>query len=90
MKSCIISISGALLPTLLHWLLRRGVVEDSIESVMTSEDESPSSRQDLGGLRGGWNYETIASTPLVADAFRSFAKRALCLESVCFLEEVSR
>ncbi|CAM9916653.1 unnamed protein product, partial [Sphacelaria rigidula] len=37
-----------------------------------------------------WNYEKIAKDPKVADAFRAFAHRALCQESVSFLEEVTR
>lgn len=37
-----------------------------------------------------WNYETIARDPEVSEAFREFAHRALCQESVDFLEEVTR
>lgn len=37
-----------------------------------------------------WDYELIASVPEMAETFRTFANRALCQESVCFLEEVTR
>lgn len=40
--------------------------------------------------RRRWNYETIARIPAMAQAFRAFAHRALCQESVAFLEEVAR
>lgn len=52
-----------------------------------SDDELPSETQHQ---RQRWNYERIASFPGLADAFRAFAHRALCQESVCFLEEVTR
>lgn len=41
-------------------------------------------------LRTEWSYDKMASVPAVADAFRAFAWRALCQESVMFLEEVSK
>ncbi|CAM9379715.1 unnamed protein product [Ectocarpus sp. 6 AP-2014] len=37
-----------------------------------------------------WDFERIASTPLLAAAFEDYSKRALCHESVLFLSEVSR
>lgn len=37
-----------------------------------------------------WTYDKIAANPSMASAFRTFANRALCQESVWFLEEVSR
>ncbi|CAM9298964.1 unnamed protein product [Scytosiphon promiscuus] len=41
-------------------------------------------------LRTNWSYDKMASVPAVAEAFRAFAWRALCHESVMFLEEVAR
>lgn len=49
-----------------------------------------------GRDRGGrgtveeWSFEKLAGTPMLADAFEAFAKKALCHESVLFLIEVSR
>lgn len=37
-----------------------------------------------------WNYDKIAMNEPMAEAFRAFANRALCQESVWFLEEVAR
>ncbi|CAM9520498.1 unnamed protein product [Choristocarpus tenellus] len=37
-----------------------------------------------------WNFERLASTPMLASAFEDFARRALCHESVQFLVDVSR
>lgn len=37
-----------------------------------------------------WDFERLASTPLVAAAFEEFARKALCYELVVFLIEVSR
>lgn len=37
-----------------------------------------------------WNYEKIAQNEAMAEAFRAFANRALCQESLWFLEEVAR
>lgn len=37
-----------------------------------------------------WTYDKIAVDNSMAEAFRVFANRALCQESVWFLEEVSR
>lgn len=48
----------------------------------------------LGGESGYvhhmWNYEKIAQNEAMAEAFRAFANRALCQESLWFLEEVAR
>lgn len=41
-------------------------------------------------LRTKWSYDRIATVPAVEEAFRAFAWRALCQESVMFLEEVSK
>lgn len=41
-------------------------------------------------MTANWNYDKMASVPEVAEAFRAFAWRALCQESVMFLEEVAR
>eukprot|EP00752_Nemacystus_decipiens_P003194 g2955.t1 len=50
-----------------------------------------------GGGGGGsgqrmevWNFERLATTPLLAAAFEDFSRKALCHESVLFLIEVSR
>lgn len=37
-----------------------------------------------------WNFERLASTPLLAAAFEQFCHKALCHESVIFLREVAR
>ncbi|CAM9273182.1 unnamed protein product [Choristocarpus tenellus] len=37
-----------------------------------------------------WNFERLASTPMLASAFEEFARRALCQESVQFLVDVFR
>ncbi|CAM9534377.1 unnamed protein product [Sphacelaria rigidula] len=37
-----------------------------------------------------WSYDKMAQMPAVAEAFRAFAWRALCQESVMFLEEVRK
>lgn len=48
------------------------------------------------GAEGGeavgevWDFERLASTPLLAAAFEDYARRALCHESVLFLTEVAR
>lgn len=51
-----------------------------------------------GDARGGgssaaskkWSYDRMAARPGMAEAFREFAWRALCQESVMFLEEVTK
>lgn len=44
-----------------------------------------------GGRNGeGWDFERLATTPLLAAAFDDFSRKALCHESVLFLSEVSR
>ncbi|CAM9900504.1 unnamed protein product, partial [Laminaria digitata] len=45
---------------------------------------------DSGCSQHMWNYDKIAANEGMAEAFRAFANRALCQESVWFLEEVSR
>ena len=45
---------------------------------------------DSGSSQHMWNYDKIAANDGMAEAFRAFANRALCQESVWFLEEVSR
>eukprot|EP00752_Nemacystus_decipiens_P003193 g2954.t1 len=37
-----------------------------------------------------WNFERLSRTPMLAAAFDSFSRKALCHESVLFLSEVSR
>lgn len=69
-------------PPLCAWTCRyrRGRQTNQISSSV----EESSYSQNL------WNYEKIAANPSVAEAFRAFANRALCQESIWFLEEVSR
>lgn len=55
---------------------------------MTSRDEA--SRGESGYSQHMWNYDKIAANEDMAEAFRTFANRALCQESVWFLEEVAR
>lgn len=42
------------------------------------------------GIEDVWDFERLASTPLLAAAFEEFSRKALCHESVLFLSEVSR
>lgn len=42
------------------------------------------------GQQEMWDFERLASTPLLASAFEDFSRKALCHESVLFLSEVSR
>lgn len=58
------------------------------KSEMDSDDEVPSHGCKRPPEK--WDYEKIARVPELASAFRAFAHRALCKESVCFLEEVTR
>lgn len=67
-----------------------------------SNDTSEDGRDDPNGpmtvstavmastMRTKWSYDKMASVPAVAEAFRAFASRALCQESILFLEEVSK
>ena len=78
----------------------------SLRSLTSSQEDQSyvsESEGDLGGdggsgvvrtssmtLRTKWSYEKMAQVPAVAEAFRAFAWRALCQESVMFLEEVTK
>eukprot|EP00903_Cladosiphon_okamuranus_P005905 g5839.t1 len=52
--------------------------------------DSENEPDDGSTLRTKWSYDKMAAVPAVAEAFRAFAWRALCQESVMFLEEVSK
>lgn len=57
------------------------------------QDEDPGGTEEVGENNQNpqvWTYDKIAANPHMAAAFRAFANRALCQESVWFLEEVSR
>lgn len=54
------------------------------ERSVDGQDMTPST------LRARWSYDKMAAVPLVAEAFRAFAWRAMCQESVMFLEEVTK
>lgn len=63
----------------------------------SQEDDDPRGTSDSDAdpghgstLRTKWSYDKMAAVPAVAEAFRAFAWRALCQESVMFLEEVSK
>ena len=45
---------------------------------------------DAASAEETWNFERLASTPLLAAAFEDYARKALCHESVLFLSEVAR
>lgn len=70
--------------------------DPSLRSLNSSQDEGhyvSDSDTDVGDgstLRTKWSYDKMAAVPAVAEAFRTFAWRALCQESVMFLEEVSK
>lgn len=72
------------------------VVDPEIRSNETSEDghdleSSVLSTNTLAStMRTKWSYDKMASVPAVAEAFRAFAWRALCQESIMFLEEVAK
>ncbi|CAM9817612.1 unnamed protein product [Ectocarpus sp. 6 AP-2014] len=66
--------------------------ELSVRSNTSSQDESRLSDCDetASTVRTKWSYDTMATVPEVAEAFRGFAHRALCQESIMFLEEVTK
>ncbi|CAM9173461.1 unnamed protein product [Ectocarpus fasciculatus] len=66
--------------------------ELSLRSNTSSQDESRLSDCDAtpSTVRTKWSYDTMATVPEVAEAFRGFAHRALCQESIMFLEEVAK
>lgn len=60
-----------------------------------NSDSSQRYVQTSGWRRDGyagreWNFERLASTPLLAAAFEEFSRKALCHESVLFLSAVCR
>lgn len=62
-------------------LTESGSFQDSQSgSVSASDVTTPRRRK--------WSYESLAAVPGMAAAFRAFAFRALCQESVLFLEEI--
>lgn len=54
------------------------------------QGEQEKRRWTAEGLDGIWTYEHVVAVPEVGAAFEDFARRALCHESVLFLQEVSR
>ena len=60
------------------------------EPTSFGESGSASESDIKAARRRKWNYETLATVPEMAVAFRAFSFRALCQESVLFLEEVSK
>ncbi|CAM9298667.1 unnamed protein product [Scytosiphon promiscuus] len=83
-------------------VVARAVARNSAERIRHEDRRERSDGEQGEGLRdreeGGenaqspqmWTYDKIAADQSMAAAFRSFANRALCQESVWFLEEVSR
>lgn len=73
-------------------------------AIVASTAEGPQQRlgsEELGGaeleqrlasevVAGIWTYERVAAVPEFAAAFEEFARKALCQESVLFLQEVTR
>lgn len=53
-------------------------------------DSTPSSISADQSTGSQWSYDKMTTMPAVAEAFRVFAWRALCQESVMFLEEVTK
>lgn len=79
--------------TSVPWFATRG--SDSRQyhaSAVLAGDGGSGSRvgRGLGRRANVWDFERLASTPLLAAAFEDFAQKALCHESVLFLSEVSR
>ena len=69
--------------------------EQSLQSFNSSVEDGRGSDSEVGRgdgstLRTKWSYDKMAGVPAVAEAFRAFAWRALCQESVMFLEEVTK
>lgn len=66
--------------------------ELSVRSNASSQDESRLSECDetASTVRTKWSYDTMATVPEVEEAFRGFAHRALCQESIMFLKEVAK
>ena len=61
------------------------------DSQLDSQESLPASGSDVALPRKRtWSYETLAAVPGMAAAFRAFAFRALCQESVLFLEEAKK
>lgn len=60
------------------------------ESFQDAQSGSASATDMPSTSRRKWDYESLAVVPELAAAFRAFAFRALCQESVLFLEEVSK
>eukprot|EP00903_Cladosiphon_okamuranus_P005900 g5834.t1 len=80
-------------------VMARAAAKSSVAKARKSRGQSSSGRPRRGSRgsadSGGysqhmWNYDKIAMNPPLAEAFKAFANRALCQESVWFLEEVSR
>lgn len=78
---------------------RREAALRALKTTSPSQQTEPNSFNDSGSAsasevnaarRRRWSYESLASVPEMAVAFRSFSFRALCQESVLFLEEVSK
>ncbi|CAM9709543.1 unnamed protein product [Ascophyllum nodosum] len=63
---------------------KRGI-DDDPDGIMTERMDTSSTIRSMN-----WSYDKMASVPKMAEAFREFAWRALCQESVMFLEEVSK
>lgn len=72
---------------------------DTLNGVIHEDQFNSSSSQyyirNRGVRRDGyaghaWNFERLASTPLLAAAFEEFSRKALCHESVLFLSAVCR
>ena len=63
---------------------KRGIDDDFDDSRTERTDTSSTT------CSVNWSYDKMASVPKMAEAFRAFAWRALCQESVMFLEEVSK
>eukprot|EP00904_Undaria_pinnatifida_P008877 jgi/Undpi1/5119/HiC_scaffold_19.g08471.m1 len=61
------------------------------DSQLDSQESLPASGSDAALPRKkSWSYENLAAVPGMAAAFRAFAFRALCQESVLFLEEAKK
>lgn len=73
--------------------MKRGPLSDLTDpdSTLESLESHSASANDMQTpRRRKWTYESLAVVPGLASSFRQFAFRALCQESVIFLEEINK
>lgn len=65
-----------------------GFVTETDRSTIESPENTISSTTEFCG--NFWTYEALEKVPTLVSAFENFAKKALCQESVIFLQDVAR